>query len=120
MWCKLLLAGAQHAWSELASGDDTSADVHLQAKPTHVLNAAGLTGRPNVDWCEDHKVGKLALWTACGACMHTRLRADVQGGPQWTARLAVHDSSLSIFCGGCCNQLLLVMPSEHVRACRSR
>ena len=27
-----------------------------QAKPTHVLNAAGLTGRPNVDWCEDHKV----------------------------------------------------------------
>jgi dTDP-4-dehydrorhamnose reductase len=25
-------------------------------KPTHVINAAGLTGRPNVDWCEDHKV----------------------------------------------------------------
>ena len=24
-------------------------------KPTHILNAAGLTGRPNVDWCEDHK-----------------------------------------------------------------
>lgn len=24
-------------------------------KPTHVLLAAGLTGRPNVDWCEDHK-----------------------------------------------------------------
>lgn len=23
--------------------------------PTHVLNCAGLTGRPNVDWCEDHK-----------------------------------------------------------------
>lgn len=29
----------------------------VQVKPTHVLNAAGLTGRPNVDWCEDHKVG---------------------------------------------------------------
>lgn len=28
----------------------------MQVKPTHVLNAAGLTGRPNVDWCEDHKV----------------------------------------------------------------
>ena len=28
----------------------------LQVKPTHILNAAGLTGRPNVDWCEDHKV----------------------------------------------------------------
>jgi dTDP-4-dehydrorhamnose reductase len=24
--------------------------------PTHVINAAGVTGRPNVDWCEDHKV----------------------------------------------------------------
>lgn len=31
-----------------------------QVKPTHVLNAAGLTGRPNVDWCEDHKVGVAA------------------------------------------------------------
>lgn len=24
-------------------------------KPTQVLNAAGVTGRPNVDWCESHK-----------------------------------------------------------------
>lgn len=24
-------------------------------KPTHVLNCAGQTGRPNVDWCEDNK-----------------------------------------------------------------
>ncbi|KAI3753638.1 hypothetical protein L2E82_25697 [Cichorium intybus] len=24
-------------------------------KPTHVFNAAGITGRPNVDWCESHK-----------------------------------------------------------------
>jgi dTDP-4-dehydrorhamnose reductase len=24
-------------------------------KPAFVLNAAGLTGRPNVDWCEEHK-----------------------------------------------------------------
>lgn len=27
-----------------------------RVKPTHVLNAAGLTGRPNVDWCETHKL----------------------------------------------------------------
>jgi len=26
-----------------------------EVKPTHVLNAAGVTGRPNVDWCETHK-----------------------------------------------------------------
>merc|ERR1711935_714699 len=24
-------------------------------KPTHVLNAAGITGRPNIDWCETSK-----------------------------------------------------------------
>jgi dTDP-4-dehydrorhamnose reductase len=26
-----------------------------EVKPTFVINAAGITGRPNVDWCEDHK-----------------------------------------------------------------
>ena len=27
----------------------------LRCRPTHILNAAGITGRPNVDWCETHK-----------------------------------------------------------------
>ncbi|KAH8947273.1 hypothetical protein BDL97_11G031700 [Sphagnum fallax] len=31
------------------------ADI-ASTKPTHVFNAAGVTGRPNVDWCESHKV----------------------------------------------------------------
>ena len=26
-----------------------------KVKPTHVFNAAGVTGRPNVDWCETHR-----------------------------------------------------------------
>lgn len=26
-----------------------------EVKPTHVLMAAGITGRPNIDWCEDNK-----------------------------------------------------------------
>ncbi|KAL1837145.1 hypothetical protein VTJ49DRAFT_4210 [Mycothermus thermophilus] len=26
-----------------------------RVRPTHVFNAAGCTGRPNVDWCEDNK-----------------------------------------------------------------
>ncbi len=26
-----------------------------RVKPTHVLNCAGCTGRPNVDWCEDNR-----------------------------------------------------------------
>ncbi|KAH0449136.1 hypothetical protein IEQ34_022936 [Dendrobium chrysotoxum] len=42
-------------------------------RPTHVFNAAGVTGRPNVDWCESHKpatirtnvVGTLNLADVC-------------------------------------------------------
>lgn len=42
-------------------------------KPTHVINCAGKTGRPNIDWCEDHKedtilsnvIGTLSLLDAC-------------------------------------------------------
>eukprot|EP00030_Apusomonadida_sp_AF-17_P000715 a175909_836.p1 GENE.a175909_836~~a175909_836.p1 ORF type:complete len:312 (+),score=144.18 a175909_836:43-936(+) len=30
-------------------------------KPKFVLNAAGLTGRPNVDWCEHHKIEVLRV-----------------------------------------------------------
>lgn len=26
-----------------------------QVMPTHILNCAGITGTPNVDWCEDHQ-----------------------------------------------------------------
>eukprot|EP00246_Nothoceros_aenigmaticus_P006635 TRINITY_DN1966_c0_g1_i1.p1 TRINITY_DN1966_c0_g1~~TRINITY_DN1966_c0_g1_i1.p1 ORF type:complete len:677 (-),score=131.81 TRINITY_DN1966_c0_g1_i1:412-2442(-) len=44
-----------------------------RVKPTHVFNAAGVTGRPNVDWCESHKadtiranvVGTLTLADVC-------------------------------------------------------
>ena len=42
-------------------------------KPTHVINCAGITGRPNVDWCEDNKaatvrsnaIGTLNLIDCC-------------------------------------------------------
>lgn len=27
-----------------------------EIKPKYILNCAGVTGRPNVDWCEDHKI----------------------------------------------------------------
>ncbi|EDO65162.1 NAD(P)-binding protein, partial [Neurospora crassa] len=44
-----------------------------RVNPTYVLNAAGCTGRPNVDWCEDNKeatmrsnvVGTLNLTDCC-------------------------------------------------------
>jgi dTDP-4-dehydrorhamnose reductase len=33
-----------------------SVEKELKAhKPTNVVNCAGVTGRPNVDWCEDHR-----------------------------------------------------------------
>ncbi|CAI7848417.1 unnamed protein product [Closterium sp. NIES-54] len=31
----------------------------LRIQPTHIFNAAGVTGRPNVDWCESHQVETL-------------------------------------------------------------
>ncbi|KAK3042442.1 hypothetical protein RJ639_000166 [Escallonia herrerae] len=48
------------------------ADIR-SVQPTHVFNAAGVTGRPNVDWCESHKpetirtnvVGTLTLADVC-------------------------------------------------------
>ncbi|KAF3586867.1 hypothetical protein F2Q69_00026507 [Brassica cretica] len=51
-------------------------------KPSHVFNAAGVTGRPNVDWCESHKVetirtnvvGTLTLADVCKE--RERPRAD--------------------------------------------
>ncbi|GBG29243.1 Trifunctional UDP-glucose 4,6-dehydratase/UDP-4-keto-6-deoxy-D-glucose 3,5-epimerase/UDP-4-keto-L-rhamnose-reductase RHM1 [Hondaea fermentalgiana] len=44
-----------------------------ETKPTHVLCAAGVTGRPNVDWCEDHRketvrANVLGTLTLCDVC----------------------------------------------------
>ena len=39
----------------LENRSSLEADI-AATKPTHVFNAAGVTGRPNVDWCESHKV----------------------------------------------------------------
>lgn len=55
---------------------EDSCGIHLELtkyNPTNVLNLAGLTGRPNIDWCEDHKletirtnvVGTLNLIESC-------------------------------------------------------
>nr|GEW56080.1 bifunctional dTDP-4-dehydrorhamnose 3,5-epimerase/dTDP-4-dehydrorhamnose reductase [Tanacetum cinerariifolium] len=41
--------------SRLESRDSLVADLEA-VKPTHVFNAACVNGRPNVDWCESHKV----------------------------------------------------------------
>ena len=53
-----LLTEQGHTWMYgRARLEDRQAviDDIKRSKCTHVLNAAGVTGRPNVDWCEDHK-----------------------------------------------------------------
>jgi len=53
-----LLTQQGQTWRFLQSRleDRTAVAKELdEFKPTHVLNAAGVTGRPNVDWCEDNK-----------------------------------------------------------------
>jgi len=73
-----LLTGRDITWAYATSRLENKQDVEEEiafAKPTHVLNAAGLTGRPNVDWCETHReevlrvnvCGTLLLADACAA-----------------------------------------------------
>ena len=60
------------AQSRLENREAVEAEI-IAAKPDFVLNAAGKTGRPNVDWCEDHKqevieaniIGPLILADLC-------------------------------------------------------
>jgi len=40
--------------ARLENRTDVESDI-LRFKPKYILNCAGVTGRPNVDWCEDHK-----------------------------------------------------------------
>lgn len=58
-----------------------------QFKPTHVLNAAGVTGRPNVDWCEDHKI--------------ETIRANVLGTLTLADVAHLAGAHLTIFATGC-------------------
>jgi dTDP-4-dehydrorhamnose reductase len=60
------------AESRLENRESVEKEI-LEFKPTHVLNCAGVTGRPNVDWCEDNKqatirsnvIGTLGLADVC-------------------------------------------------------
>jgi len=42
------------AESRIENREELSKELD-EVKPTHVLMSAGITGRPNIDWCEDHK-----------------------------------------------------------------
>lgn len=42
------------AEARIENREEVSKELDV-VKPSHVLMAAGITGRPNIDWCEDHK-----------------------------------------------------------------
>lgn len=42
------------AESRLENVDDMRQEIE-RVKPHYVVNCAGITGRPNIDWCEDHE-----------------------------------------------------------------
>lgn len=60
------------AASRLENREDCAKELD-EIKPSFVINAAGVTGRPNVDWCEDHKeevlrtnvIGTMSLIDLC-------------------------------------------------------
>lgn len=66
--------GEEAIWGTADIGNLTEVRADLATHtPDVVLNAAGKTGRPNVDWCETHQAetlysnvtGPLVLWQAC-------------------------------------------------------
>ena len=75
-----------------------------EIKPTHVINCAGKTGRPNVDWCEDHKletiranvIGTLILADECEqrrvhvTVMATGCNAYTLRGPMFTSIIHIN------------------------------
>ena len=49
--------GKKYVVAESRTEDRNNVIAEIEkVKPTHILNAAGVTGRPNVDWCEDNRM----------------------------------------------------------------
>ena len=85
-----LLTEQGHKWTYgRARLEDRKAvidDIKL-SKCTHILCAAGVTGRPNVDWCEDHKT--------------ETIRANVIGILNLCDVALLHDVHVTNFATGC-------------------
>lgn len=61
-----------------------------EVRPTHVLNCAGCTGRPNVDWCEDNK--------------EATVRSNVVGALNLTDCCFLRGIHITVFATGCIYQ----------------
>ena len=59
---RLLAAYPGAAVSDVDIADAPALAAELDRdRPAVVINCAGKTGRPNIDWCEDHKLETLPL-----------------------------------------------------------
>jgi 3,5-epimerase/4-reductase len=86
----LLLAEQGHTvYAAQARLEDRQAIEHELNlyKPDRVINAAGVTGRPNIDWCEDHK--------------QETLRANIIGALNLADICFIRDIHMTNFGTGC-------------------
>ncbi|KAL2321655.1 hypothetical protein Fmac_026034 [Flemingia macrophylla] len=75
--CRAQQIPFEYGSGRLENRASLQADI-AAVKPTHVFNAAGVTGRPNVDWCESHKVDTIrtnvvGTLTLADVCLHNHL-----------------------------------------------
>lgn len=64
--CCCFIACPRKSWPSPGDSCTSIPNPAPQVKPTHVLNAAGVTGRPNVDWCAG--VGQGAVCAGAHVC----------------------------------------------------
>lgn len=74
------------AKSRLENRKDLEQEI-ASIKPDFVINAAGVTGRPNIDWCEDHK--------------QETIRANIIGALNLADICYLHNIHLTNFATGC-------------------
>lgn len=76
----------QYATTRLEMRESLIKEIE-EYKPTHVLNCAGVTGRPNVDWCEFNK--------------DKTIRANIIGGLNLIDVCSMHDIHCTTMATGC-------------------
>lgn len=91
---------AVHTTSIRMENREAVLELLRRIKPTHVLNCAGCTGRPNVDWCEDHK--------------EEVIRSNVVGTVNLTDCCFLENIHITVFATGC-TSLLDTNAKEHNR-----
>ena len=72
--------------ARLENRQDIEKEIN-QYQPTRILNCAGVTGRPNVDWCEDHK--------------QETIRANVLGAITLADVAYQHNIHVTVYATGC-------------------